>query len=287
MVSKPDQETIFRCAFEQAGVAMGLISLEGQWLHVNRALCQLVGYTGAELRMRTSEELTHPDDRRAEREHLADLVKGNAESYQIQKRYVHRNGQDVPTLLTASLLHNDDGSPRLFILQIQDLTGLKTPEDWQGLLEYPLALHFVAGFDKHFKKLSSNWADLLGHSIETLLSRPYMDFVHPDDRERTLREAARVEGGEEAVLFENRYRDSHGRYHWLLWTALPVDSEELIYGVAIDYTARMQIELGLTAALQDQRRLYRELDEATARIRELRQGLVRICAWTKKVYWDG
>jgi PAS domain S-box-containing protein len=282
-----EHDPLFRRAFEEAGIAMALIGLDGRWLHVNRALCQLVGYDADELLQLTIKDITHPDDIGTDLQNLQDLLDGKFESYQTEKRYSHRFGHFVPIVLTTSLLRDNEGRPCLFIAQIQELKALKTPAPAEGMFELPVALHFVAGFDRYFKKLSRSWSVVLGHPLETLLSRPFMDFVHPDDRQRTLDESASVESGREAVLFENRYRHANGSYRWLLWTAIPVVAEKLIYGVAIDHTARKKVELELHGALQDQRRLYNELHAATSRIQELRTGLVKICAWTKRVYHDG
>jgi PAS domain S-box-containing protein len=282
-----EHDPLFQRAFEEAGLAMALIGLDGRWLHVNRAFCQLVGYTADELRERPIQTITHPEDVGPDLKNVRDLLDGKSESYQIERRFAHRLGHIVKTRLTTSLLRDNDGRLCLFIVQLQDCNALKDAAAAEGIFELPVALHFVAGFDRCFKKLSRSWSDVLGYSLETLLSRPFIDFVHPDDRQRTLDESASVESGHEAVLFENRYRHANGTYRWLLWTAIPVVAEKLIYGVAIDHTARKKVELELYGALQDQRRLYSELHAATSRIQELRSGLVKICAWTKRVYHDG
>ena len=266
---------------------MALVDLDGRWLHVNRALCHLLGFSEEEMRARTFKDVTHPDDLDADVARVQELLDGGKESYRVPKRYINRDGEVIHVLLTVSVLRDDENRPKHFIAQIQDISGREALSPIDGMPELPRALHFVAGFDGYFKKLSRTWSEVLGHSVETLLSKPYIEFVHPEDRAKTIEQAKKVASGEESVLFENRYQHLDGTYRWLLWTTISAAAEKSIYGVAIDYTERKQLELALLNSLQEQQRLYEELDAATSRIQKLRNGLVRICAWTKRIYHEG
>src|SRR5437016_5691775 len=75
----------------------------------------------------------------------------------------------------------------------------------------------VAGFDGYFKKLNPAWEKTLGYTIEEMLARPWLDFVHPDDREATIAEGGKIKEGALTLLFENRYRCKDGSYKWLSW----------------------------------------------------------------------
>src|SRR5438094_4243468 len=79
----------------------------------------------------------------------------------------------------------------------------------------------IAGFDGFFKQLSPSWERTLGWSEADLLASPYLDFVHPEDREATIAEAGKISTGQETIYFENRYRCRDGSYRWLAWTANP------------------------------------------------------------------
>jgi PAS domain S-box-containing protein len=278
----------FDRAFDQAGIGMALVGLDGRWLHVNRAVCDLVGYTREELLERTFQDITHPEDLDADLAQVGRLLRGEIESYQMQKRYLHRCGHVVWILLTGSVLRDDAGQPQMFIAQIQDITVWKQASvTTDTVFELPIALHFVAGFDGRFKKLSTSWTQVLGYSVETLLATPFLEFVHPDDREKTVEQSRKTMAGSETTLFENRYRHADGSYRWILWTSISKVAEQLTYGVALDYTARKEAELELQQALIEQRRLYEELRSAAARIEQLRSGLVTVCAWTKQIQHDG
>ena len=98
----------------------------------------------------------------------------------------------------------------------------------------------VSGFDGYFKRLNPAWERTLGYTIEELLARPYLDFVHPDDRSHTVSEAERAKGGLVVINFENRYRHKDGTYRWLEWAAVPYPSEQVAYAAARDITERKE-----------------------------------------------
>jgi PAS domain S-box-containing protein len=120
--------------------------------------------------------------------------------------------------------------------------------DRMRFFELSLDLLCIAGADGYFRQLNPAWETTLGHSIEELLSKPFIDFVHPDDRERTSAEAARLAEGELTVSFENRYRCKDGSFKWLLWTAAPGERHDRIFAVARDITDRKRAERELEQA---------------------------------------
>ncbi|MGH9744670.1 MAG: response regulator [Candidatus Acidiferrales bacterium] len=110
------------------------------------------------------------------------------------------------------------------------------------LFDLSLDLFCIAGFDGYFKRINPAWEKTLGISKEELLSRPYIDFVHPDDHEATLSEAKSMGTGSVTFSFENRYRCGDGTYIWLLWNATPSSDQKLIFAVARDITLRKRAE---------------------------------------------
>jgi PAS domain S-box-containing protein len=97
-----------------------------------------------------------------------------------------------------------------------------------------LDLLCVAGFDGYFKQLSPTWEKVLGWTQAELRARLYLDFVHPDDRAATVAQAQKLAAGAPVVTFKNRYRCKDGSYKWLLWNAMPVGEEDVIYAAARD-----------------------------------------------------
>jgi PAS domain S-box-containing protein len=138
------------------------------------------------------------------------------------------------------------------------------------------------GFDGYFKRLNPAWERTLGFTTAELTSRPFIEFVHPDDRERTLAQNGSVRSGGRALGFENRYRCRDGSYRWLRWNAAPDASWSVIYSVARDITAQREAE-------EERERLVRELQAALAEVRTL-QEILPLCSYCKKIrddedYW--
>jgi PAS domain S-box-containing protein len=106
----------------------------------------------------------------------------------------------------------------------------------------------TAGFDGYFHALNPAWTKTLGWSMEQLCSRPFLDFVHPDDRAATINETLCLQSGVDTISFENRYRHKDGTYRWLLWSATASHEERLYYAVARDITDRHRVEEELVVA---------------------------------------
>jgi PAS domain S-box-containing protein len=141
----------------------------------------------------------------------------------------------------------------------------------------------IAHFSGYFKRLNPAWEKTLGFSREELQSKPMFDFVHPEDRERTLEQNRRVRSGGQALAFENRYRCKDGSYRWLMWNATADLDRQLIYSVARDITERKRAE-------HDREQLLRELQTALAEVKEL-QKILPICMYCKRIrddanYWQ-
>jgi PAS domain S-box-containing protein len=123
-----ESEERFRTAFANAPIGIGLIDIEGRWLEVNRALSSLLGYSSSELVGRMPWDLSHADDRAAERKGFQRIVRGEAKSYAAEKRYLHKDGHIVYVLLSVSLAHDADGEPRGGIWQVVDITERRQAE---------------------------------------------------------------------------------------------------------------------------------------------------------------
>jgi PAS domain S-box-containing protein len=100
----------------------------------------------------------------------------------------------------------------------------------------------VADLDGHFTRVNPAFERTLGYSSAELRSRPYVEFVHPDDRSRTVGAADELSRGRDVVEFENRYLRNDGSVRWLQWSARTVPGEAVIYAAARDITERKQLE---------------------------------------------
>src|SRR6202043_3622165 len=121
-------DSLFQNAFEFAAIGMALVSPEGKWLRVNRSICEITGYSEAELVARTFQDITHPDDLDLDLANVRKMLASEIDTYQMEKRYFHKNGSIVWVLLSVSLVRTESGEPLFFISQIQDITRQKTSE---------------------------------------------------------------------------------------------------------------------------------------------------------------
>jgi len=112
----------------------------------------------------------------------------------------------------------------------------RTEAELSTLFETSPDLLCIAGLDGTFRRLNPAWERTLGFTTAELMSRPYVEFVHPDDRPATSAEAGEVAEGAGSSLFENRYRCKDGSYRWLSWKSTPLPEEGLVYAVARDVT---------------------------------------------------
>src|SRR5690606_21606807 len=102
-------EEQFRGAFEHSAVGMALVSPEGAWKEVNGSVLQLLGYSAEELRNLTFQDITHPDDLESDLNLLRELVEGKIDSYQMEKRYFHKDGHLAWGLLSVSKVTDESG----------------------------------------------------------------------------------------------------------------------------------------------------------------------------------
>ena len=129
------------------------------------------------------------------------------------------------------------------------------PDGCDRFFSLSLDLLCVIGFDGYVKRINPAAEKILGYSPEEMIGQLFIEFVHPDDRETTLKEAESIAAGNNTVGFENRWRCRNGSYKWIAWTATRFCEEELLYGVGRDITDRKQAE----AALQESQRFVERI----------------------------
>jgi two-component system sensor histidine kinase/response regulator len=142
-------------------------------------------------------------------------------------------------------------------------------EELNRFFTLSLDLMCIAGYDGYFKRVNPAWQRVLGYTEEELLSRPYHDFVHPDDRDATDAESTKVASGETVVYFENRYLHKDGTLRWLLWTSTPYPAQQLVYAAARDITERKAAEETMAAYARDLEVTHRDLEDQAARLAQL------------------
>lgn len=149
-------------------------------------------------------------------------------------------GLMLMTLLTIVLLLYGTG----ITCRLNQATaaGRKLQHERDRLFDLSIDMLAITGFDGYFKQLNPACEKTLGWTKTELLAKPFLDFVHPDDREATIKAAGDLAGGHVIVSFDNRYLCRDGSYKWLSWNSFPLREESLIIAIARDITERKNAE---------------------------------------------
>ncbi|WP_375772554.1 PAS domain S-box protein [Archangium gephyra] len=177
-------EERFRTAFEDAPIGMALVGLDGLFLNVNGSLCGIVGYSQKELLTKTFQDITWPEDLELDLANARRLRQGEISSYQLEKRYIHKDGHLVTILLTGSMVSDSRGEPLYFIAQIQDISERKQLERaWRFLAEAGPRL--AASLEPQ-----TTLATVAGLSVPALADWCVIDLLGDDGRVRWVESMA-------------------------------------------------------------------------------------------------
>jgi PAS domain S-box-containing protein len=186
----------------------------------------------------------HPDDR----ERVKKVFSGPAllDTWDVDYRIVRPDGSIRWINDRAFPVHNDAGEVYRLAGVASDITERKEArEQLERFFTISIDLLATVHVDGYFTRVNPAWETTLGWTAEEMQGKPFIEFVHPDDREATLAEAARIASGENTLSFENRYRCKDGSYRWLLWSAAADVEKRILHGTARDITRRKQTEKAL------------------------------------------
>jgi PAS domain S-box-containing protein len=260
----PD-DAIFRELFEGAPIGMALLALDERFLRVNASFCRMVGYSNEELRQRTAEGITFADDIETGRQLAQSLVQGTAR-FTGDKRYIHKNGEILWVSRTASIIRDEQGEPRHFLLMVEDISERKASEaaleksrrDLQAALDANQLVmdnsqDVICTIDEQGCFLSVNAAceELWGYEAVELIGRRYIDFVFPDDRPMTDAAAKGMLETGKVTDFVNRYVRKDGTLVDVLWSVTWSAKDRIMFCVAHDVTDRARIEKALREAKEE------------------------------------
>lgn len=214
----------FRSIFEATVIGMALVGIDGRFLYVNQAVSDITGYDRDELMEMTFQSITHPEDLSPDIDLIRQLLAGEIRNYQLEKRYLHRDGHEVWVELSVSLTHDDEEEPEYFIAQIQEiterkrfqeqllhqafhdaLTGLPNRALFMDRLEHALARAKRPGETlavlfldlDNFKVINDSLGHRAGDQLRVTMAERLHGCVRPGDT------VSRLGGDEFTVLLEN------------------------------------------------------------------------------------
>lgn len=120
------KEKQFRSLFDNSLTGMAIVSLDGDWLRVNKSICDVLGYSEEEFLRIGFREITHPKDRNLGDKEISMMLSNELDNFQTEKRYIHKNGRIVHCILSASLVRNVEGIAQHFVSNIIDISKMKT-----------------------------------------------------------------------------------------------------------------------------------------------------------------
>jgi PAS domain S-box-containing protein len=214
-----------------------LKDVEGRYLFVNRRFLQIAGSSLDRVVGRTGFDLFEKEIAQATREHdLKVLQSEEPLEFEETVRY-----PDGPHTHLAVKFRLRDTAGRIYAIcgVSTDITERKQAEEERDrFFNLSRDLMCMIGFDNCFRTVNPAWERTLGFSREEMLGKPFIEFVHPEDRAATLAEAEKLAGGGEVIYFENRYLCKDGSYRWLAWGARAAVPQKLMYATARDITER-------------------------------------------------
>ena len=170
---------------------------------------------------------------------------------------ISKNGKEFEIEDSAAPILTTAGEGLGVVLVFRDITELnQTREELDRYFTLSIELLCIAGDDGYFKRLNPAWEKVLGFSTDELMAKPFLQFIHPADRQATIQESEKLAQGLNTISFENRYRCKDGSYRWLSWTATPFAEKHLIYAVARDITELKRAEQALRLSEERNRLLF-------------------------------
>jgi PAS domain S-box-containing protein len=283
-----ESEERFRKIFEDGPLGVAVVDLDGRIRHINRRLCEILGYTEQEIIELGLQGITHPDDWEYDRSFGSRLRRGELSTYTIEKRYVCKHGAAIWAQLTASLMRDAENRPTHIIGMVDNITDRKLAAAQLRESERRLATlisnlpgvayRCTVDSDWTVEFLSEAYTVLTGYPVSQALGHPssaYTDLIHPADRQAAFQQIQEALAREGKYQVEYRLRTATGAEKWIWEQGTGVFSEDgalmAVEGLVTDITSHKLAELALE---QSRAELERRVEERTAELTEVNRRLV-------------
>jgi PAS domain S-box-containing protein len=264
-----ESEERFRQLFENAPLGYQSVDKKGNFIEVNETWCKLLGYTKEEVIGRNFSEFIHPDFKEQFEKNFPKF-KNMGYILGVEFEMIRKDGSEVIVSLDGKIGHNEDGSFKQTHCVLKDITeSKKAQEELENFFNLAPDLIAVCTTEGGFLRVNPAWEKVLGYTQEELLELGWAKLIHPDDLERTNREAQGRPSGTTVANFVNRNRCKDGSYKTLEWQ-VAFARDGIIHATARDITERRRNEQDLAAHREQ---LESMVAERTGRIKAVFQSV--------------
>jgi PAS domain S-box-containing protein len=256
-------EERFRAMFEHSAVGIGVMGLDGKVIDANPAICRIYGRTREELIGMTGGEITHPDDAPSSRDLFNELINGQRDSYELDRRYIRKNGEIFWAHVTMSSVRGSDGVPLYLVGMVIDIDEQKhaAEELYKSQARFQAIFHNVAvgvaimTLERQPIAINAMSEKIVGYNIDELIGVDPRTLVIPEDRNMDtnwFRDL--IEGKRNSYVMERRYRHKNGRIFWA----------RINYSLVRDLDGKPDYLIGLIEDIDEQKRASERLAEQEA-----------------------
>lgn len=194
-----------------------------------------------------------------------------------------KHGEDTPALMLFLLESETSPDEHWMTLAAAVATELgavfqreRMQEQLDTFFNRSQDLHCIAGFDGFLRRVNSAWTRLLGYETSELVSRPLVEFVHPDDRPTFLNNLAKLGKGEDLTALEIRFAARDGSERWMHWNATPLASQHLIISTGRDITRRKMTEAAVLQSEEHYRDLFHQAYQMQENLRKMSDRVLKL-----------
>jgi len=263
-----ESEARFRAMFENAGIGIALVGMDRRPIEANTAILKMSGYSREEFLQKNGIELSYPEDVDIGTPELEAVLKGEINTYQIEKRYVRKNGQVYWVRLTNSVFRSADGQPQYFVIMVEDINERKQALEelrrsqarFQAIFNDAAVGVGVMGLDRRIIDANPAICRMYGLTREEMIGMNARDVTYPDDNpESTQLFSELITGQRDSYEMDRRYIRKDGE---VFWSHVTMSSVRDLNGTPLYL-------VGMVMDISEQRKMLERIRESEARFQAI------------------